>query len=158
MVVRLAGSRSSVMATQALTADRDVLMEQARIPTGVATPVATVAVANHHTGQRFVGNVVHCGSIGRWVGTAVAGRTLIGNHRLSVIPAAGPPGRNAVTVCAVRRRRNVGSGLPTGTAPVVTTGAVGRCGESAVIRSGARPIDCRLVAAIASGLRLQVSR
>jgi hypothetical protein len=102
--------------------------------------------------------VVRGRPVGRRVGTAVAGGTLIGHHSLCVIPTAGLPRRNAVTACTVGRRRNVNGGFPAGTAAIVTTPTIACYGESAVIRLATRPIGRRFVTAIASRLSLHVSR
>jgi len=70
---RLAAQYVPVVATQALTADRDILMKHPRVPAGIATPVTTVAVADCNTCQRLVRNMIGGGPIRRWIGSTVAG-------------------------------------------------------------------------------------
>ena len=60
------------VATRTLCAQVDVLVELARVPTGIPAFVAGVAVADGDTSQRCVGDMVCIGAIRWWGGAVVA--------------------------------------------------------------------------------------
>ena len=141
---------SAQVAACALCAQGNVLMEQPGVPAGVAGLVASVAVVDRYTGQRLVGYVVGRRSISRWVGSAVAARTLVGHHRLRVVPARRRPARHTVAARAVGRGRYVHRVLARGTGSVVAARASGGCRERAVVNFRTTPGGGCLVAALAT--------
>ena len=132
-------------------------MKLARIPTGVTGFVATVAVRNRHATERLVGNVIGCRSIGRWKAPGVAGRTLVGDGRLSVVPAGGFPSGGGMTTGAIQTGGNMGGGLAGRGAAVVATGTVGGADESGMVHTGRGQPARRLVAGAARGRCLNVT-
>ena len=97
---RLAGSsvQTARMAGRALRGQRDIGVESARVPAGVTTLVATVAIGNGHARQAGVGDVISRLAISRRERATVAGRTLIGYRSLAVVPLGGLPARHAMTL------------------------------------------------------------
>jgi hypothetical protein len=158
VIARFTAQYIPVVATQALTADRNVLMKYPRIPAGIATLVTAVTVADCNTRQRPVWNMVGCRSIRRWIGSTVTGRTLIGNQGLGVIPTRRFPSRHAMTTGAVGAGRNVNTALSCGIRAVMATGTIACRGERAVIRLGAGPVGGGLVTAVTSRQCWQMSR
>ena len=100
---RLASSsiQTARMAGCALRGQRDIVVESARVPAGVTTLVATVAVGNSHARQAGVGDVIGCLAISGRECATVAGRALVGDRRLAVVPLGGFPARHTVATDAV---------------------------------------------------------
>ena len=88
MVGGLARGGAAVVAGRAARAHGNIGVKFGWSPTGITCLVTGIAVA---AGERLVGNVAGRESVCRRVGTTVAGRTLVGDHRLGVIPAGGLP-------------------------------------------------------------------
>ena len=76
-------------------------MESARSPTHITRLVATVAVGNGHARQAGVGDVIGRFSISGRECAAVAGRALIGDRCLTVIPFGGLPACHAMAADAI---------------------------------------------------------
>ena len=148
VIARLAAQYVPVVATYALTADRDILMKYPGVPVCVATLVTAVTVVDCKPCQRLVRNVIGRWSIRRWIGSTVTGRTLVGHQSLGVIPTGRFPSRNAVATGAVRTGWNVNAVFSCGIGTVVATGAVACRRERAVIRFGTRPVSRGLVTAV----------
>ena len=137
------------MAAGALRAYGYVLMKLARVPAGKSPLVATVAIGDRYAGERRIGNVVGDRPV-RWrERSAVAGRALVGNGRLGVIPACGIHARHAVAACAVGRSWDVNSRFSRGPAAVMATCTIGGRRELAVVRLGCRPVGGRFMAGFA---------
>ena len=109
----------------------------ARIPAGIATLVAAVAVCNRDTFKGLVRNVVGRRSAGRRKTTGMAGRALIGHRHLAVVPGSRFPRSCRMAADAVRRSRHVGARLARCRTAVVAARAIGRTVEQTVIGLGA---------------------
>ena len=126
--------------TSALTNNRDTAMEPCWRPSRKSTPVAGIAVGDHHPSQGLVGNVVERASVRGWESAAVAGRTLVGDDDLGVIEPGRQPCRCRVAADAVRSSdRNVTRRFPGGRSAVVATCAVRRGREQTMIDLRAGP-------------------
>ena len=121
-------------------------MKLPRIPAGVPALVTAVAVGNRHTTKRLVGNVINRRAIRRRESTGVAGRTLVSYRHLPMVPACRLPSARSVATDAIHTGRNVGGGLASGGAAVVTACTVGGTGESSMVHTRRRQPTGRLVA------------
>jgi len=124
----------------------------ARIPAGVATLVAAVAIGNRHPCEGLVWNVVAGGATGRRKATGMTGRALVGHRHLAVVPVRRFPPRRRMAADAVQRRWQVRTHLTRCRAAVVATGTIGRTIEQAMVGLGARPGAGRFVAVLAHTL------
>jgi len=147
------GAKAGVdMAGCTLRRYRYIGMELTWIPSAVAPFVATVAVGDGHTTQRFIGNVIGRQSAGRRKAAGVAGGTLVRHRHLRVVPFGGLPSVGVVTGHAVGAGGNVGCHLASCATSVMAAGAVGSAAEATVVRLGAaQPTTRGFVAVLAHG-------
>ena len=127
-------------------------MEDARVPAGVATLVATVAIGNRHPAERFIRYVIGRGATCRGKATGVTGRALVRNCHLAVVPYRRFPARGGMAADAIHRSGHVRAGFAGGCIAVMATGAIGATIEQAVIGFGTQPRAGGLVAVLAHGL------
>lgn len=142
----------------ALGGHRNIGMELPRIPAAVTTFVATIAIGNGNSAERFVRNVVSAEPAGGQKATGVATAALAGHRHLAVVPVAGLPPGSGMTTGAVQRSGHVGRRLASCRAAVVAVCAIGRRGEAAVVHARRWQPAGSLVAAAARCLRLDVRR
>jgi hypothetical protein len=127
-------------------------VEDARVPTGVATLVATVAIGNRHSVERLVRYVIGRGATCRGKATGVTDRALVRNCHLAVVPYRRFPARGGMAADAICRSGHVRAGFAGGCIAVVATGAIGATIEHAVIGFGTQPRAGGLVAVLAHHL------
>lgn len=87
----------------------------------------------------------------------MAGRTLVGDGRLTMVPAGGFPSGGGVTTGAIQTGRNVGGRLARRSAAVVATRTVGGAGESSMVHTRRGQPTRRLVAGATGGRCLNVA-
>ena len=151
---RLAGlsKAGGGMASGALGGKRHTGVQLARRPVGVTGFVTSVAVGDRHATQRFVGDVVGRGTVGRREASGVASGALVGDRLLGVVPLGGFPGGCAVAAYAVCGGCEVLGIFSSCGTTVVATGAI-RCAiEEVVVDLCAGPGRSGLVAAFAGTL------
>lgn len=151
---RFAGEAISAaqVAVGALGRHGYILVERTREPACVTGFVAGVAIRNSYTRKSSIGNVIQRSTV-RWrVSSAVAGRTLVGDRHLAVVPFTRAPCCRAMAAHAVDGGRNVLSGLACRGTTVVTSTAIGSGSEQGVVWLRAQPGGRGLVAALAHGL------
>jgi hypothetical protein len=83
--------------------------------------------------------VVHRFAVRRRERAAVAGRTLIDNRHLGVIPLGRLPGGRTVAAHTVHAGGNMRRCFARSRTAVMATGAIGNCREQTVVRLGAQP-------------------
>ena len=132
-------------------------MKLSRIPAAVAAFVATIAIGNRNTTQRFVRNVIDRGPIRRRKSSAVARFAPVSNGSLSVVPGSGLPRGCAVASNAIGRHRNVCRSFTGSRRSVVTAGAIGGNRKARVVHPRGRQPCRRFMACAASCLRWNVA-
>jgi len=127
-------------------------VEGGRCPRGVAPFVAGVAIGNSHATERRIRYVVDRLSI-RWREcSAMAGKALVCNDGLRVVPLGRLPGRGVVAAYAIDCSWNMRTQLSCSGTSVMATGAVCCRRKQTVVRLGTSPTGGGLVAGFAHGL------
>jgi NO-binding membrane sensor protein with MHYT domain len=132
----------------ALCRDRHIAVEPARVPGSIATAVAGVAIADHHTGDGG-GNMDRRFAIRRRVGTCVACAAFTGDHLLGMVPLGGLPCVDCMAAGAVANGWKVVGQLASSSTAIVATAAIGGGIEKPMVRFGRGPARRRLVARLA---------
>ena len=123
-------------------------MEPARVPGSISAAVTSIAIADHHTGNRS--GDMHRRFAVRWrVGTCVACCALGGDYLLGVVPFGGLPRVDRMTAGAFVSGWKVVGQLSSGGTAIVATAAIGGGIEKAMVRFGRGPAGRRLVARLA---------
>jgi hypothetical protein len=80
------------VASRALRRQLHIGMKLTRVPAGVATLVATVAIGNRHPAERLVRYVIGRRPVRRRKAAGVARRALVSHRHLAMVPVRGFPG------------------------------------------------------------------
>lgn len=141
------------MAGRTLITHHYSAVEPGRRPAREARLVAGIAVGDCHSADPVIGRMGGRPAI-RWrICTAVARGTLVGHRDLGVVePGRFPRGGGMAAGATGRPHRNMRARFPGCRSSIMTTRAVRRCAERAVVRPGRVPVRCRSVARIARGL------
>jgi hypothetical protein len=156
-VNRSGGPRSQAItrthvASRALARHGHIGVKCTRVPTGITSAVAGIAVIDDHAGQRGIGNVIRRPTVGRWKRTRVASGALARYRHLAMVPLSGPPSAGTVATCAIYRGGNVRARLTCGSVTVMASRTIGsRCKQS-MVRLRAGPGARRLVTTLTNSL------